>query len=64
MMPNEKRMNEAGWIDTEKEFDPGRLHRRETVLLTLKPIDTRNVSGYNKNAIQNVLGGTIPAAAA
>lgn len=64
MMPNEKRMNEAGWIDTENEFDPERLHRRETVLLTLKPIDTRNVSGYNKNAIQNVLGGTIPAAAA
>jgi len=64
MMPNEKGMNEAGWIDTEKEFDPGRLHRRETVFLTLKPIDTRNVSGYNKSTIQNVLDGVIPTAAA
>ena len=64
MMPNEKRMNETGWTVNENEFVPEHLHRRETVLLTLKPIDTRNVSGYNENAIQNVLGGTIPAAAA
>ncbi len=64
MMPNEKRMNETGWTVNENEFDPERLHRGEAVFPTLKPIDTRNVSGYNMNAIQNVLGGTIPAAAA
>ena len=64
MMPNEKRMNETGWTVNENEFDPERLHRRETVLLTLKPIDTRNVSGYNESAVQNVLGSAIPTTAA
>lgn len=63
-MPNEKRMNETGWTIIENEFDPERLHRRETVFLTLKPIDTRNVSGYNKSAVQNVLGSAVPTAAA